>query len=95
MILQHAPGRRYYEDLEELGCEIPPVQEEIEMIRLMGVEVWALTLHDENLDAESGRVIQRRLASELEIPVVFPLLDGVDEVADEILRRLEPSGGRA
>jgi len=95
VILQHAPGRRFYEDLEELGCEIPPVQEEIEMIRLMGVDVWALTLHDENLDAESGQTLQRRLSAELEIPVVLPLTDGVNEVVDEILRRLDLSGGPA
>jgi len=89
VILQHAPGRRYYEDLEELGCEIPPVHEEIEMIRLMGVNVWALTLHDENLDEESGRQIQKRLAGELNIPVVFPLRDGVGDVVNEIVNRLE------
>lgn len=92
VILQHAPGRRFYEDLEGLGCQIPPVQEEIEMIRLMGAKVWALTLHNENLDEESGRAIQEQLARELQIPVAFPLIEGVGEVVDVILRRLEPSG---
>lgn len=90
VILQHAPGRRYYEDLEELGCEIPPVQEEIEMIRLMGVEVWALTLHDEGLDPNTGQRVRDELAEELGIPVVFPLRDGVEAVVDEIERRLGP-----
>jgi uncharacterized NAD-dependent epimerase/dehydratase family protein len=92
VILQHAPGRRCYEDLEELGCEIPPIEEEIEMIRLMGVDVWALTLHDENLDAKSGRQIQEQLTRELEIPVVFPLWDGVEEVVNQILRRSDREG---
>ena len=92
MVLQHAPGRRCYEDLEELEYEIPPVQEEIEMIRLMGVDVWALTLHDENLDEMSGRQIQEQLSRELDMPIVFPLRDSVETVVDEIQLRLQRKG---
>lgn len=88
VVLQHAPGRVFYEDLEELGCRIPPIHEEIEMIRLMGVDVWALTLHDEGLDRESGRQIQEQLARDLEIPVVYPLRDGIDTLVDGLLDRL-------
>lgn len=88
VILQHVPGRRFYEDLEELGCEIPPVREEIEIIRLMGVDVWALTLHTENLDEESARSTQQQLEAELDLPVVLPLTDGLGRVVDEISRRL-------
>lgn len=89
VVLQHAPGRRFYEDLEELGCEIPPVAEEIEILRLMGAEVWALTLHSEHLDLATGRTIQNQLQSELGIPVAFPLWDGVEEIAETILHRLD------
>ena len=88
VILQHAPGRRYYEDLDELGCEIPPIHEEIEMIHLLGAEVWGLTLNDENLDHGSGRAIQESLARELGLPVVFPLEDGLGAVVEKILQRL-------
>jgi uncharacterized NAD-dependent epimerase/dehydratase family protein len=94
VILQHAPGRRFYEDLEALHCVIPPVQEEIEMMRLMGADVWALTLNDENLDRDQGTRIQRQLAVDLGIPVVFPLWEGVETVVDAIELRLgEASGG--
>ena len=92
VLLQHAPGRRYYEDLERHRCEIPPVEEEIEMIRLMGAEVWALTLNDENLDEDSGRQVQQRLEEELKIPALFPLWDGVDRVVEEILTRVSQKG---
>ena len=71
---------------------IPPVEEEIEMIRLLGAEVWALTLNDENLDEESGRSVQKRLEKELEIPAVFPLWDGIDRVAQEVLNRVSQKG---
>jgi uncharacterized NAD-dependent epimerase/dehydratase family protein len=92
VVLQHAPGRRFYEDLERHRCVIPPVEEEIEMIRLLGAEVWALTLNDENLDEESGRSVQKRLEKELEIPAVFPLWDGIDRVAQEVLNRVSQKG---
>ena len=88
VILQHAPGRKYYEGLEDLHCKIPPVHEEIEMIRLMGAPVWALTLMGENLDRETGPRVQKRLAKELGLPVVFPLWDGVDSVVDVITQQL-------
>lgn len=70
--------------MEDLHCEIPPVREEVEMIRLMGTEVWALTLHDENLDSESLQKAKLELQEELGIPVVHPLKDGVDIILDEI-----------
>lgn len=92
VVLQHVPGRRFYEDLEELGCEIPPVEEEIEMIRLMGSEVWALTLNDEDLDKESADAMQQKLQNQLGIPVVYPLWEGVDAVVDEIQQRLALKG---
>jgi uncharacterized NAD-dependent epimerase/dehydratase family protein len=88
VVLQHVPGRRFYEDLDRVGCEIPPVTEEIDMIRLMGSAVWALTLNDEGLDEEKARKVQRQLTDELQIPVVFPLWDGVETVVDEIQQRL-------
>lgn len=93
VVLQHAPGRRHYEDLEDLGCQIPPIEEEIEMIRLMGVDVWALGLHTENLDEIEARAVQRRLSSELGIPVVLPLTDGVGPIVEEIERRIARKGG--
>ena len=88
VVLQHVPGRHYYEDLDRVGCVIPPVAEEIDMIRLMGSEVWALTLNDEGLGAEEAPKVQRQLADELRIPVVLPLRDGVEVIVDELERRL-------
>lgn len=91
VVLQHAPGRQFYEDFEAVHCEIPPVREEVEMIRLMGSEVWALTLHDENLDHEALERAKAALQDELGIPVVHPLTDGVDLVVDEIQSRMAPT----
>ena len=88
VVLQHAPGRRFFEDLEELGCRIPPLEEEIRLIRLLGAEVWAVTLNGEGLDAEREREAQSRIAEELGLPVLSPLRDGGEELAEVVCSRL-------
>ncbi len=88
VILQHAPGREFYEDFEELGCRIPPVSEEIEMIRLMGAEVMAVTLNHENLDEAQLRTEQEKLQAELKLPVIHPLRDGLSALIGPIRQRL-------
>ena len=81
VVLQHAPGRRAFQGLEDLDAVIPPIQQEVEMIRLLGAEVWAITLHDENLDADRLESTQRELAQQLDTPVLHPLRDGLGELA--------------
>jgi uncharacterized NAD-dependent epimerase/dehydratase family protein len=77
VILQHAPGRVYYDGEEALGLKIPPVAGEVALIEALGARVLALTLNGENLDPGSLREEQRRLARELSLPVVLPLEEGV------------------
>lgn len=60
------------------------------MIRLMGADVWALTLHDENLDREQVHAKQKELRNLLGIPVVHPLWEGVEALVDEIQEHLAP-----
>jgi uncharacterized NAD-dependent epimerase/dehydratase family protein len=88
VVLQHAPGRRHFEDMEELGFRIPPLSEEIELIGLLGAEVWALTLNAEGLVPEETEETRRRLARQFGIPVVYPLSDGLSEVVGVIRKRL-------
>ncbi|MEM9557784.1 MAG: DUF1611 domain-containing protein [Acidobacteriota bacterium] len=98
VVLQHAPGRRVYEGLDEVDdamrargvaddnnpAVIPSLASEVALIRAYGSEVWAVALHDEGLDAEALGRTRDRLESELGLPVVLPL-DGADEI--ELLRR--------
>jgi uncharacterized NAD-dependent epimerase/dehydratase family protein len=77
VILQHAPARRYYEGMEELGLEIPPVADEIALIRTLGARTLAVTLNGEHMTPAALRAERDRLARELRIPVVLPLEDGV------------------
>ncbi len=80
VILQHAPARRFYEGLEELGLTIPPVAEEIALLRIYGARTLAVTLNGERMTPEALRSEQRRLADGLGIPVICPLEDGVGEL---------------
>jgi uncharacterized NAD-dependent epimerase/dehydratase family protein len=77
VILQHAPGRTYYESAEEFGLRIPPVSEEIDLIRRYGARTLAVTLNGEGMTPEALRTEQQRLRWALGIPVVRPLEDGV------------------
>lgn len=88
VILQHAPGREFFEDFEDVGCRIPPLMEEIELIRLLGAEVWAITLFTRGMTADAARMDAATIAKHCNIPVVCPLTDGVAPIVDIIQARL-------
>ena len=92
VILQHAPGRKYFEDFDELGCEIPPIAEEVRLIRLYGSEVWAVTLNDEGLAEGTLEPTRARLEAELGIPVVPPLKGGMPRLVATVRHHLQRLG---
>ncbi len=73
VILQHAPGRKFFEGYERLGCLIPPVAEEVQLIRLLGAQVLAMTLNGERLTREELLRERAVLREELDLPVILPL----------------------
>lgn len=86
VILQHAPGREYFDGCEEAGYRIPPVADEIRLIGLYGARVLAVTLNGKGLTADRLRAEQERLQAELGIPVVRPLEEGVESLIPVIRR---------
>ncbi len=88
VVLQHVPGRAGYIDAPRVGRPLAPLAEEIELLRLLGAEVWAVTLHEEGLEPEAARRLKGVLEDELGIPVVLPLQHGVAAVAERLLARL-------
>ncbi len=84
VILQHAPARREYEGLEGLGLAIPPVSDEIALIRQFGARTLAVTLNGEGSTLEGLRAHQRRLEAELGVPVVLPLEEGVSALVPAV-----------
>ena len=89
VILQHAPFRTYYDDLEEFGCQIPDVAEDINMLELLGAETLALTLNSQG-GSEQGMITeQEKLTARLGIPVIRPLEEGVETLLKVIKRYMQ------
>jgi len=89
VILQHAPARTHYEDFEHLdGCILPSLSDEIELIRLLGSEVWGISLFTDDLTDPKSVEIAKQLEATYQIPVVRPLEDGVTDLVHEIQKRL-------
>lgn len=88
VILQHAPGRTYFIDYEEEDLRIPPLEEEIELIRLLGSEVWAVCVHEEGLTEAQAWQAKASLEATLKLPVIIPLREGMAPLVDVIKDRL-------
>jgi uncharacterized NAD-dependent epimerase/dehydratase family protein len=84
VVLQHAPGRRFFDGLEEQHCAIAPVEEEIALIRMYGAETLGLSLNGEGMAPEALRVERDRLERALGIPAALPLEEGVDRLIPPI-----------
>ncbi|MCZ6733019.1 MAG: DUF1611 domain-containing protein [Gammaproteobacteria bacterium] len=80
VILQHAPGREFFEGYKEQGLRLPPVKDEMALIEFYGARTLAVALHGEGLDSEALRTHQATLRTELGIPIVMPLEGGVAEL---------------
>ncbi len=84
VILQHAPGRVFFEGHEKEGYRIPPVEEEIELIRLLGARTLALALNGQGLTAEELGEARRGLERRLGIPAALPLEEGVGSLVPAV-----------
>lgn len=84
VVLQHAPGRRYYDGAEELQIAIPGVAEEIALLRYYHAEVAAVTINTEGLLLPAAQAFARELEREIHRPVVLPLSEGVGRVVDAL-----------
>jgi uncharacterized NAD-dependent epimerase/dehydratase family protein len=84
VILQHAPGREFFEGLEERRLRVPPLWEEIEMIGLYGGRVLGLALNGEGLSRPELDRHRARFSDELDLPVVLPVEEGVDDLVPAV-----------
>ncbi len=75
VILQHAPGRTFFEGYEEKELHIPPIAQEKELITLYNAELLGVTLNREGLTP--GRLAQEKskLTEELAVPVIDPFTE--------------------
>lgn len=94
VILQHAPARRFFDGCEQAGCLIPPVSEEIALLRLYGARVLGLTLDHRDLDGHARESERVQLEAETGLPAVYPLLDGVRRLIPAIRAFLDSESRR-
>ncbi len=84
VILQHAPARKFFEDQEHLGNEIPSLASEIALIGMYGARVIGIALNHEHLPESERAATRERIARETGLPVVYPLLDALDPLLDAV-----------
>lgn len=94
VVLQHAPARRFFESQEELGNAIPPVPDEIQLIRYYGAKVVALALNHEGIPEAERAAVKSRLVRSAGVPAVYPLLEGVGEIVPAVRAHLETAALR-
>ena len=83
VILQHAPGRKYFGDDEALGI-IPPLETELDLIKIYGCQTLAVTLNTAGLTAEEADAIQASYQEKFDILIVQPLKEGVSKIIERI-----------
>jgi uncharacterized NAD-dependent epimerase/dehydratase family protein len=80
VILQHAPSRVFYKGQEKTGIRIS-LARELELIRLYGSRVLAITLNTAKLTLEEAQAYQARYEKEYGLPVIMPLEEGMDRLS--------------
>jgi uncharacterized NAD-dependent epimerase/dehydratase family protein len=91
VVLIHAPAREFFDGSEELpggGWLIPPLSDELELIRLYGAETLAVAVNAEGLDAQA--IARHRAAIEREtgLPTCLPVGEPLDALVDRIGERV-------
>ncbi len=86
-ILQHHPNRKKFKGLENYHADIPEPDREIALIEAYGYEVLALTLNTHHLSCEEAKNYFSKYKKQLQIPVVLPIEQGVEDLF-ELLKPL-------
>ena len=81
VILQHAPERPFFEDLEGIRCRIPSIESEIALIRMLGADVWGVSLFTRSMTQRQAVQAKQELSATLNLPVAIPLEEGVAPIA--------------
>ncbi len=80
VVLQHNPPRKQYKDMEYYPAYIPDPEDEINLIRIYGAPTVALTINTTKMTREEAEEYAKRYREKLNIPVVLPLEEGVDQL---------------
>ena len=91
VILVHAPKRKYYDLLPAWGI-IPSAASEIALINMYGSTVIAVALNTADCTTEEAIALQQQYESELKLPVLLPLQQGVEKIIPVIKSLIKNKG---
>jgi uncharacterized NAD-dependent epimerase/dehydratase family protein len=88
-VLQHNPARKQYKGLESYPAYIPKIKDEIDLIKIYGAPTVALTVNTMKMKESEAREYAATQEKELNIPVILPLEDGVDQLIPLFKKMIE------
>jgi uncharacterized NAD-dependent epimerase/dehydratase family protein len=88
-ILQHAPGRIWFDDFRAVDARLPSVRDEIDLICAYGSRVLGVTLNGEGLSRVELLAERDRLRESVDVVVVAPLVEGVEALVEPIKKYLK------
>lgn len=92
VILQHAPGRKFYEDT---NIPIGSIYDEIKLIELYGSKVIAIALNEENCTDEEMIWHQKEIHHNTGLTTIRPIKEGVNQLVPVIRKFIwESASGR-
>lgn len=77
VILQHSPKRKYFGGYEDSLAEVPSLKSEVELIKMHGVEVLAVTLNTAEMTEDEIKLSRLQFQKSLNLPIICPLQEGV------------------
>lgn len=93
VVLQHAPGREFFEGYEAQQLRVPEPADEIALIGMYGARTLALTLNGAHVSADELIAYQQAYECALGIPVVRPLEEGLGRLVPVIADYVEAQRG--
>ncbi len=84
VVLQHAPFRPYFDTVEEFGCRLPAVEDEIRLVEMYGAKVIAVTLNGEGGFREDLVRYAEQLSNTTKLPVLDPLHDDLSDLVQAV-----------
>ena len=88
VILQHSPARVFFNGQDKTGIKIS-LARDLELIRLYGSCVIAITLNTSRLSLEEALAYKAQYEKEFGLPVILPLEEGVDVLAGVVKEYVE------
>lgn len=78
-VLVFSPKAKYYNNTPAWG-KIPPIEDEIALIKMYGSEVIALAINTKGCTDEEAYQFRDQYEQQLGLPVLLPLQEGVDKL---------------